>query len=117
VAQIEEVDESSIARGCGVKIQHEMLALLRPMERDGLFAVTTVGQFRVYRLAETPWRESLAVLCSAIAEVDGTVGATVAATRQIRTGGTHHLRAFLARYLRDGVPSYKAPGRRRGGGE
>ncbi len=117
VAQLEEVDESSVARGCGVKTQHEMLALLRPMERDGLFTATTVGPFRVYRLAETPWREALRALCSAIADFDGTVGATVAATRQVRTGGTHHTRAFLGRYLRDGVPSYKSPGRRRGDGE
>ena len=90
--------------------QKDMLALLRPLERDNLVAFSIVGRFRVYRLAESPWRQSLTALTTTIAEGDGNVGALVAAARQLLTGGEHHMRAYLARYLRDGVTPRKRPG-------
>jgi hypothetical protein len=117
VSQLEEVDESTIARGCAVKTQRAMLALLRPIERDRLFGTSVVGKFRICRLADSPWTDRLRPLTGVIADVNGNVGATVRAARQARTGAEHHSRAFLARYLRDGVVSYKDPGRKRRVGE
>ncbi len=69
--------------------------------------------FGVSRFVEAPWTG----VARAIAEAAGNVAATVAAARQIRTGGVHHSRAFLAGYLRDGRVSYKQPGRKRRNGE
>lgn len=110
VAMLGEVDENTIARACAVTTDRAMLALLRPIQRDGIFVTKSVGRFKLCALPDAAWKPNLEALARTIVAVDPNAGALVEAARQIRIGGTWHNRRFLERYLRDGNVLYKDPG-------
>jgi len=117
VAILGEADENTVARACAVTTDKSMPALLKPIQRDGIFVTSTVGRFKMCAIPDAAWKPSLESLARTIARVDPNAGALVEAARQIRTGGTWHGRKFLERYLRDGRASYKDPGRKSRDGE